>query len=326
MKIFSLLLTLYSVSAFAGKELRLEQMDYIVQSDSIDTAIDSGYFRLSGEVKMFSSLSPLEAVLSGCTSSGIWTRTDTDGKFDLLLKSTDSVIYFYLDGWTEVVIEDYDFKEGHHITMDVYMNQVRKPGQEIMVRKPVMYLYADQNIEGSIKIKPQGELTFSYPTYDKSWEFELKEDQLLVGNQEYPYLFWEAKTDDLNYKFNKISIEGAIVKTSELTSFFETKLKEMGLNAIEMTDFITYWVPALSEKEFCFIQFLVDEDYDSEICSLEMNPAPESSKRIFLLASPLDSPDVGLKVIRQDLSSFERNGLTLVEWGGSIIDFYRLGH
>jgi hypothetical protein len=326
MKLLTTFLILLSTSALCIDELGLIRMDYIIQSDVEDASLKKGYYRIRGEVKMFSSALPLPNVLSGCTSSGTWIRTDSSGKFDLLLKSTDSVVYFYLDGWSEVVIEDYLFREGHMYDIDVFMNQVVKIDAQINKRKPVMYLYSEKDENIIIDLDPYGKMAFTYPKYEDSWEVNLISNKLFVQGRSYPYLFWEATSQNLNYSFTSDKIEGAVVAKADLIAFFEKSLTKLGLNQTEMTDFITYWVPALSVKDYCFIQFILDEQYDAKVCGLKMSPSPASSKRIFILASELDSPDIGVKVIPQKFSSFERKGLTIVEWGGAVVDFYNLSH
>ena len=326
MKFLTAIIFLIYTSAFGMDILRLEPMNYIVQKDTLDSSIEKGFFRISGEVKMFSSANPIANVLSGCTSSGTWVRTGANGKFDLLLKTTDSVVYFYHEGWSEVVIENYQFQEGHHIEIDVFMNQVvSTPDNQIMKRKPVIYLYSEVDQHVQLKIDPLGEFTFTYPTYKNGWNVEIKNNELVVDSKKYPYLFWEATSPDLNYNFNPQSIEGSIVETSDLTSFFENSLAELGLNQTEMTDFITYWVPALSGKSHCFIQFVIDEAYENKIAALKMEPQAESSRRIFIIASELDGDNIGIDVQPQQFESFERNGLTIVEWGGAIVDLNELG-
>lgn len=319
-------LTVISIASMAEDGLRLEPMYYSVISDEKDPKVNSDEFLLEGNVKMFSSLSPIQNVLIGCTSSGIWTKSKEDGSFSIHLKKSDSRIYFYLDGWNELVIEDYQFNAGHKIVMDVYLVQNRSDEQMIK-RKPVIYLYSDKPINAEVKIDPKGEFIFTYPEYKDGWSVSLnKESVLKVEGQTYPYLFWEAKSDVLNYAFTNNSIEGFLIKSDTIVNFFEEQLDLIGLNQTEKTDFITYWGPILSQKEFAFVQFIVDEDYDSKIASLSVKPKPNNSKRVFILCSSIDDSEIGVKVIPQSFKPVERTGFTLIEWGGAVVDFNKLGH
>ncbi|MFT4603216.1 MAG: hypothetical protein ACI857_003404 [Arenicella sp.] len=300
-------------------------IQYTVITDVLDPDIKKNKFILEGHVKMYSSTNPIENCLVGCTSSGIFIRTDGDGYFKIVLESSDSTVYFYLKGWSEVVIENYDFKAQHRIDMDVYLIKDRI-GNSTVKRKPVIYLYSEEDKTVDIKLDPLGEFIFTYPEYKDGWTVNIKDDNLFVGGENYPYLFWEGKTDDLNYSFEQNSIEGFVIAKENVVSFLETSLDQIGFNSTEKTDFITYWGPILERDEYALIQFVQDDAYNNEIGKIEMNPKPDSSKRLFIKCSNLKDENLGVEVKKQELTSFERTGLTLVEWGGALIDINDLGH
>ena len=64
-----------------AEDMRIIPAEYNIVSDTLDSSIKDGLFVLQGDVKMFSSLSPIEDVQIGCTSSGKWIRTDANGYF-----------------------------------------------------------------------------------------------------------------------------------------------------------------------------------------------------------------------------------------------------
>lgn len=292
--------------------------DYFLVSDTVNAEIPSDKFVISGTVKMFSSAMEMDDVLVGCTSSGSWIRTDSMGKFRLELPATDSVVYFYKKGWSEVVIEDYDFKPQHEVVFDVYLTQQSNGGVK---RKPVMYLYSDKEVTAEIQVNPYGEFIFTYPAYQDKWTASVSPEKgIAVDGKQYPYLFWEAKSPVLEVKKENGKIPGFIVRSEEIVPFFEDKLELLGFNQTEKTDFITYWGPVLQQKEYAFIQFAEDELYESEIAALNITPKPDASKRVFIYCSPLNSDQIGMEVVDQELSSFERKGFTVVEWGGGIVD------
>lgn len=305
--------------AFVSKaeDMRIQPIQYTVHSDKKEATIKDGYFKISGTVKMFSSLSPIDNVLVGCTSSGLWVRTNENGEFELLLKATDSVIYFYKEEWSEVVVQDYLFKNQHHVIMEVWLAHV---APQIM-KKPVIYLYADKHTSASVSIVPKGEMSFTYPEYKDNWIVDVSpENGIELNGRQYPYLFWEAETKQLKYTIEKDKVEGFLVSKDQLISFFEKHLAILGLNQTEQTDFITFWGPALSTKRFAFIQFVVDDNYNQEICELDVVPKPDSQRRIFIKCSPLEDDNLGLEIVPQTFAPFERKGFTLIEWGGGIID------
>lgn len=49
---------------------------------------------------------------------------------------------------------------------------------------------------------------------------------------------------------------------------------------------------------------------------MEITPAPDSVIRVFMAWQGLDEP---IEVEQQVLQSFERNGFTVVEWGGAMM-------
>lgn len=317
-----LFLLLFALSMSAKADMgRLQPVQYNILSDGENKKIEPGHFMIKGTVKMFSSLNPINNVLIGCTSSGTWVRSNEEGLFEITLKSTDSVVYFYLDGWSEVVIENYDFKEQHEVNLEVFMYQ----GKPDMVRKPVIYMYGPKDLEASVILEPKGELTFTYPEYRKDWKAVLDgEGGVSVDDKKYPYLFWEAESYSLAYNEVNATVPGFLVEKDNVTSFFEEKLSKLGLNAKEQTDFITYWAPLLSHKKYAFIQFVVDEDYAEQVAGIKITPQPDHIRRVYILCSGVDQTDLGFEIVPQELKGFDREGFHVLEWGGSILDLDEL--
>jgi len=55
----------------------------------------------------------------------------------------------------------------------------------------------------------------------------------------------------------------------------------------------------------------------TENAKLEINPQPDGVLRVFMAWKGLDAP---VEVEAQTLKGFERNGFTVVEWGGAEIE------
>ena len=107
--------------------------------------------------------------------------------------------------------------------------------------------------------------------------------------------------------------EGFVVKGSESATFLSNTLKKMGLTPKEYNEFIVYWAPILEQNEYNKIYFAGDE-YTSQ-AKLNITPKPDSVLRIFMI---YEKADVGTVLPPQEIKTFERNGFTVVEWGGSI--------
>jgi len=304
--------------AFFGKaeDMRIIPTEYNVVSDTLDHSIKKGHFVLQGDVKMFSSLSPIKGVQIGCTSSGKWIRTDDNGHFEIELLATDSVVYIHKEGWNEIVIENYDFKDQHRVVMDVYMIIERDPGQTVK-RKPVIYLYSEEEMNFELSLDPLGDFTFTYPTYNDAWKGTVTENGISVDGKSYPYLFWEAKSEFIKPLERDGMIQGEIYTSDKVVQQLENKLDAIGFNQKEKTDFITFWGPILTSKKYAFVQFIMDHDYDSKVAELTTTPKPNHSKRVFILYQLSNDLNFGFETIEQTFETVKREGFVLIEWGGA---------
>lgn len=187
--------------------------------------------------------------------------------------------------------------------------------RRFQVEKPVIYLYPTRQQEIHVRLDYDGELTHSYPPYPKEgWTVTADPDGRLWDNsgQEYYALFWEGRP---NRKFTPQN--GFVVPGKETASFLEEKLAYLGLYRREANEFIMYWLPRMEDNPYNFIHF-AGADYE-EIAALSIDPAPETIIRVMMLTQPLQSR---VDVPVQDLNSLKksRQGFTVVEWGGSLVD------
>ena len=182
------------------------------------------------------------------------------------------------------------------------------------VKKPVIYLYPENPMDISIQLKiKKSKFTCVYPKFngENEWKVHAKPNgDIILGDKIYPYLFWEAES----YNKQKMN-QGFIVKSEDAENFLEEKLKILGLNDKESTDFITYWLPVLLRNKLSLCTFQTQEFFNN--FEMDINPKPDSLLRVFLTIKKINSP---FNIQEQKLKSFERKGYTVVEWGGS--DFY----
>lgn len=179
-----------------------------------------------------------------------------------------------------------------------------------MTGKPVIYLYPEKETEVTVNLDFNGKITYTYPAINNGWKVLAKPDGTLTnladGSTHY-YLFWEG-TARPKWTYEK----GFVVKGSETESFLRKNLAKMGLTPREYNDFITYWVPKMQENPYNLISFSGDEY--SEIAKLTVDPKPDSVIRIHMMWKALDEP---IEIEPQVLPVYEREGFTLVEWGGT---------
>lgn len=177
--------------------------------------------------------------------------------------------------------------------------------------KPVIYLYPEQTTDISVSVKPAAGVTVSIPEMNDQWNVTASPDGVITDKQdgkEYPYLFWESLDDSKEIDLS----EGFVVKTSKLESFFNEKLKILGLNKKEIADFNEFWIPELQGKEYVFITFYSQEKIDEQ-APLSISPTPDSIIRVYFDHKKLDRP---IKTKKQKLQSAKRKGFSVIEWGG----------
>jgi hypothetical protein len=180
--------------------------------------------------------------------------------------------------------------------------------------KPVIYLYPEEEIKVSVKVNIDGKLTCTYPEHgEEGWQnFTAKPDGTLVSpdGREYYCLYWEGR-GNMTPDFSR----GFCVKGEDTAEFLADVLPKIGLTPREANEFIIYWLPILQKNEYNLISFQ-NEAYTSA-AELEITPTPDSLLRVFMAAKPLDAP---VEIAPQEFTGFERNGFTVVEWGGGIIE------
>lgn len=178
--------------------------------------------------------------------------------------------------------------------------------------KPIIYLYPEEEIEVSVKLGSPEKLAISYPLYDDGWEVlarptgELKD--LKTGRELYS-LYWEGNSKDF-----EVTDEGFVVPRDEAAEFLEDKLAILGLTERETEEFIVYWLPKMMENEYNYVRFATTEEIE-DYMPLIIDPSPDTSIRVLMVLRGLDKP---VSVIEQELGPTpERNGFTVVEWGGA---------
>ncbi len=190
-----------------------------------------------------------------------------------------------------------------------------------IMRKPVIYLYPTTETKVDLKLEYQGNLTFTYPKYNKGWSVKAKPNGDLMNIEDssmHSYLFWEGVS---NKHFSPIlsNNKGFLVEGYKTVEFLTKKLKQIGLTAKEYNDFIVYWAPILEKNRFNFVYFAINNDYNYWVTKLNVNPVPDSQIRVFMFYKPIAEP---MHVNEQPLPKLTRNGFTLVEWGGTELPEY----
>jgi len=308
------ILFIMSVGSLAAESARLV-MPYTIVSDSVSAEVPEGFTMVKGFVHSNDTSVVREGIVS---NYGMTHKTSVDeGSFKLLIPDTDSIVFFYSLNYGEIVISTYNFINGHEVTIyfSVFNTDYIYPSMD----KPVIYCYSEEPITASIDLAINGELTCSYPAYQDGWTVNVNEaGQLTAENgQTYPYLFWEGKSDNLNFQVNQNgSYDGVYLKADSIVAFLENRLISLGLNRAEQTDFITYWASRIIENHYAFIQFMVDDEYAENVAKINISPQPDHMRRVYILFSAMDkSPSFTINP--QVFESVDRDGFTVIECGGS---------
>lgn len=184
---------------------------------------------------------------------------------------------------------------------------------EQMTEKPVIYLYPEETTDVTVELDYNGEFICTYPAYNNGWSVTAEPDGTLINGEdgeEYSYLFWEG-IDDVQYDMNK----GFVVKGEDTLEFLREKLKYLGLTPKEYNEFIVYWLPKMQNNPYNLVTFQ-NEVYTSN-AKLRITPEPDSVLRVFMAYKPLDE---AIFIEEQNLKSFNRQGFSVIEWGGAIVD------
>ena len=214
----------------------------------------------------------------------------------------------------ELCVEDYvgfEYEKLYKAEDGVYI-AVSKEGSFYVsgpVSKPVIYLYPEEKTEVSVELDFNGTLMATYPEYNNGWQVTAMPDGTLFdkdGN-EYSYIFWDG-ISSIEYDFSK----GFCVKGEDTAEFLRESLKKLGLTPREYNEFIVYWLPLMQSNKYNVISFQTDRYTDNAL--LNVTPSPDTVIRVYMAYY---GSDEYVDIPPQELSAPERDGFTLIEWGGS---------
>lgn len=175
--------------------------------------------------------------------------------------------------------------------------------------KPVIYLYPEQETDVTVELDHDGPLTATYPSYEDGWDVLAAPDGTLTDpetGRTYYCLFWEGLTET-EYDFST----GFCVAGSDTAAFLEQALAELGLTEREANEFLIYWLPQMEGNAYNLMAFQTEAYTDH--ARLTITPEPDSLLRVFLAWKPVEDP---VELPPQTLEPFQREGFTVVEWGG----------
>lgn len=315
--IIPILYLLATTTAWAGEPYK-RIPSFIVVSSEKDPTIKNGkavfeFEIMNEELKQYADqLSPIQGSCNGevfdfaMPKNGVYAKTVFEGKY---------IFQFYTNGYYEIYSDSVSIKQGYRTKVQLRFDFADR---EIMVDKPVIYLYPTTDLEVTTSVKPNGEFTFTYPAYENGWKGTAHPDgSITIAEKNYPYLFWEGShkmiAADMDLK------KGYMVKGDSITAFLERNLTQMGLNDREMTDFITYWGPRMAGNDQQFVQFIFNDECN-RFADLSISPAPAQIFRVYMIWATVPE-GVVMRPEPQELKTVSRDQFYAIEWGGTEITY-----
>ncbi|WP_396163541.1 carboxypeptidase-like regulatory domain-containing protein, partial [Flavobacterium sp.] len=241
----------FGVIAITTKNLSKRKLRKIYKEYSLENVQknETEIFKISGIVYDYGKLAIPGAYIKNLNSNAI-AQTDFDGKFSIEVKINDVLEISFIQFESQKV----KIKNKENLVINL------KVEHQIMVEKPVIYLYPKEKTTIDIKLNLKGKLLTTFPKYDKNWEVIAEPNGQIFDkktNRYYNSLFWDGTIEfpKEHYEYN----DGFVVPKEKLAEFLIEKLEYVGLNNQETNEFIQYWLPILERNKYNFIHFLVNE-------------------------------------------------------------------
>jgi len=187
-----------------------------------------------------------------------------------------------------------------------------KPTTEVNVYKPNIYLYADNEVDVTVDFMQEELLTVTIPQYINEWNATVHGDgSLTCEGTEYDFLFYESKA--LRELVTKES--GWLVKADEREERLLDILSQYDFNEKETSDFMEFWMDKL-EPGVDYIMYPQITEYVDAQMPVEITPMPDSITRLWFGFEQYTGQNVEIPVAE----SITREGFTVVEWGGFLLD------
>lgn len=163
------------------------------------------------------------------------------------------------------------------------------------------YFYLD----GTVTVTPDTAPAFAYPACAGSWKLECDPDGSFTAEDGTicHRLYWEAPVD-----WSVPMDEGFCVAGADTAAFLAESLQKLGLNSLEINDFLITWLPRMEGNAYNLITFHIEQ-------STQISPAPDTIIRFLMVCKPLTDP---MDIAPQPLTPTARTGSTAVLLGGGI--------
>jgi hypothetical protein len=243
-----------------------------------------------------------------------YTITQKRSSFKFPLSKGKHRLSFFLNANFEELHFSNELIGGHYYEIGLNFQGLGNSNNQIMVEKPVIYLYSESEQAFNLKIETDAHIQFTYPLYEDEWKgITSSNGTIQVNGSNYPYLFWDAELPLENLKLDWSNADQ--ITRSQVAEYLSKQLNHLGFNPKEKTDFITYWAPRMEKMNYLQLLWIQDESINP-IASLTISPNFHQN-RIYLIFQETDQPlEETLNPKTKSLKPMNRTGNYLVEWGG----------
>ena len=226
-------------------------------------------------------------------------------------------------------------------TVPYISQQDEKDCTDCMEKKPAIYLYPEIAQKIEIKLDKTIKYKTVIPKYNKKtgWVVEAEPTGIIrdlqpkftdckkLPNKEfgleysleacqinkYPYIYWDGVQLAKPLPNKQV---GFHVKRDDIVSFLTAQADVFGMNTNEKKEFVRYWSKQMQDTDWKYfrVYFLQNEEVDNYL-PISVNPVPKNSNRLQII---IRKAEKRAKIEEQKLIPFNRDGYTLVEWGGMI--------
>jgi len=308
-KLLALVLALSSTCLLFAKGKETE-MEYYEVSDTEVSSMSSkeAEFKFQVSDKGFGTNKMKISV------NGVWKTVTRDKESSFTIRVTPGTYHFQFfisQEYGEITTGDIEIAAKHRKVIQLNFKNVR---EYYLEEKPVIYCYSPTDTPLEISIKPEGELFFTYPKTDGKWLGVVKASGgIEVDGQIYPYLFWEAKSEGLLEKLDWTGSE--LISSNEALTYLERVSGQLGFNAKEKTDFITYWGPRLAQLPMSEVK-IIQEEETAVFGQLSVSDEAFSIARVYIVFRPTPMMKrTETKV--QSVKKIDRTEKFILEWGGA---------
>lgn len=313
MKYLSFFFVLFNLISFAGKEYP-EGPSYQILSSGPDKTIHGNKAKFTFRVLANDHFTKSYLQFSDNGRESI-VKLDQDNSFFITTNPGPHKFMIYLDSnFREIITDSIIIQMKYHTIVQLNFKSTTR---QMLVKKPVIYLYPEEKTAVSVQINPVGELLYTWPKYEGEWKVIADTNGKLFHNEkELNYLFWEAKNSFAVEDFK--SFKNCFVHRDNLEAYMESCLDKFGLTSMEKADFMTFWMPEMLQESYSWydLRFLYNSECEI-FAKLNVDPNPQTIGRIYLVWRGLDLiPDTMTVIEVPPVPELVRNGFTLIEWGG----------